>query len=147
MRRCGPGWLAILAVACLAAGCGSGHAAVRHGPRRLADCQGAPAVRPAIVVVRCVDGSMVAKDLQWSGWGTPVATASGTALVNMCEFVPQDCANGDYKSFPIVLIASGSRRCPRGGPAYAEIQTVIVGRDGGVWPQRVIDAITQRPCH
>ena len=138
---------ALAAAALLAAGCSTPHPATSaRGPQRLADCTGIPRVRPAVVEVRCIDGSMVAQELKWSGWGTPVATATGTAILNMCEFVPQDCAVGDYQSYPVVLIASGSVRCPAGGPAYARIQTVLVGRDGGIWPQQVIDAVTPRPC-
>jgi hypothetical protein len=139
---------ALAAAALLAAGCSTPHhpAASARGPQRIADCTGIPHVRPAIVVVRCIDGSMVAQKLKWSGWGTPVATATGTAVLNNCVFIPQGCATGDYESYPVVLIASGSLRCPTGGPAYARLQTVLVGRDGGVWPQHVIDAITPRPC-
>jgi hypothetical protein len=138
---------ALAAAALLVVGCSTPHpAASARGPQRIADCTGIPHVQPAIVVVRCIDDSMIARGLKWSGWGTPVATATGTAILNMCEFIPQDCALGDYQSYPVVLIASGSSRCPTGGPAYARIQTVLVGRDGGIWPQSVIDAITPVPC-
>ena len=147
IRRYLTGMTALAAAGLLAVGCSTSlPAASAPGPQRLADCTGIPYVRPAIVVVRCIDDSMIARQLKWSGWGTPVATATGTAILNMCEFVPQDCALGDYQSYPVVLIASGSLRCPTGGPAYARIQTVLVGRDGGIWPQHVIDAITRRPC-
>jgi hypothetical protein len=106
----------LAAAALLAVGCSTSHpAASAPGPQRLADCTGVPHVRPT-VVVRCIDDSMIARQLKWSGWGTPVATATGTAILNMCEFVPQDCALGDYQSYSVVLIASGSLRCPTGRP-------------------------------
>jgi hypothetical protein len=139
---------ALAAVALLAVGCSNSPkpAASGDGPQRLADCGGLPHVRPAVVNVRCSDNGMVARQLKWSGWGTPVATATGMATLNLCEFVPQDCASGSYSVYPVVLIVSGSLRCPKGGQAYARIQTVLVGRDGGIWPQSAVDAITPRPC-
>jgi hypothetical protein len=138
---------ALAAVALLAVGCSSSPKPdAPGGPHRLADCNGLPQLRPAVVIVRCADDGMIARQLKWSGWGTPIATATGMATLNMCEFVPQDCAAGSYRTFPVVLIVSGSLRCPKGGPAYARIQTVLAGHDGGIWPQEAIDAITPRPC-
>jgi hypothetical protein len=134
------------AVTLLVVGCSGAPKTAASGPDRLANCAGAPAARPEIVVVKCFDDSMVARQLKWSGWGSRVATATGSATLNMCEFIPQDCASGDYQAYPVVLIASGAVRCRGGGRAYARIQTVLVGHDGGVWPRTAIDAITRRPC-
>ena len=40
--------------------------------------------------------------------GRPVATAAGTAVVDLCAM--EDCHTGSYQSAPIVLIASAIRR-------------------------------------
>lgn len=138
--------VAVAAVLTLsAAGCSSHSAAraTRAAPDRVADCGGAPQVRPDIVVVRCADRSMVAMRLKWSGWGTPVATASGPAIINTCEFI--DCHTGAYAQYHVVLVLSGMRRCPKGGPAYARIQYMFVGHFDA-WPVSAVNQIVPRPC-
>ncbi len=133
---------AILAL--LAAGCSQAAApASSAGPHDLADCFGHPQVRPPVVVVRCADSSLTARNLAWSGWGTRVATATGTAVINDCEF--QDCHTGLYSDHPVVLVLSGAVTCPKGGRAYARIQTMFVGRFI-TWPRADVDQIVLRPC-
>jgi hypothetical protein len=145
VRRCRALALAIAATtALLSAGCSPAPGPdAAAGPQRLADCNGKPDVRPAVVIVRCADDSLVARDLKWAGWGTPVATATGLATVNTFEFI--DCHTGAYASYRIVLIASGELACPKGGPAYARLQTVIVG-PFHAWPSGAINQIIARPC-
>ncbi len=139
------GMAAAVAATMLAAGC-SGHSSgpVTHpAPHRLADCGGTPQVRPDVVVVRCADNSLVARNLKWSGWGTPVATAAGAGTVNLCEFT--DCHTGSYAQFPLVVVLSGALRCPKGGLAYARIQYVFVGHFDA-WPASITHQIVARPC-
>jgi hypothetical protein len=138
-------FLAMAAVlALLAAGCSSSPGAVTSAaPRRLADCAGMPQSRPAEVAVRCADNSLTASHLRWSGWGTPVATATGTAVINTCEF--EDCHTGAYASYRVVLVVSGAVKCPKGGRAYARIQYMFVGHFNA-WPASVTDQVIARPC-
>lgn len=49
------------------------------------------------------DGSWEIKDLQWSGWGTSVASASGTSSASDCK---PDCASGQRKETPARFMLS-----------------------------------------
>jgi hypothetical protein len=93
---------------------------------RISDCGTAPAARPGVVTVVCTNDSVTARSLRWSGWGGPVATATGSAVVDLCAF--EDCAAGDYVTVPVVIIASKITRCPGTAPAYGRLQYVFVGR-------------------
>ena len=138
--------LALVAVvlAVLATGCSStAKPAASAAPQRLADCAGTPQSQPSEVAVRCADNSLNADHLTWSGWGTPVATATGMAVINTCEF--QECHSGAYASFHVVLVVSGALNCPKGGRAYARIQYIFVGHFND-WPAGVTDQVIPRPC-
>jgi hypothetical protein len=116
-----------LAVAALLAG-GCAHAAgpaAGAAPARLSDCGGSPQARPAVVVILCADSGIVAHDLRWSGWGKPVATATGTAVVNTCEYT--DCHTGSYRSYPVVVVLSRLSACAGGRPGYRRLQYLFVG--------------------
>ena len=116
----------IAAAAVLAPAC-TGHPAAGQGPAvRLAVCGGRPQARPTVVVIGCANNSIIVKNLAWSGWGRPVATAVGTAVVNLCAV--EDCFNSDAHAYPVVLIASGTRGCPQGLRAYSQVQYVFAGR-------------------
>jgi len=93
---------------------------------RLADCLGNPQVRPDVITVVCANNSITARDLRWSAWGKPVAVALGTAVVDICAY--EDCHTGSYRSYPMVVVASGLLPCSTGMKAYARIQYVFVGR-------------------
>jgi hypothetical protein len=90
----------------------------------MAFCGGSAQARPTVVEVICSTNDITARDLAWASWGRAVATASGTAVVDLCA--TEDCHTGDYTSAPIVLVASGLTRC---GPAraYSRLQYVFVG--------------------
>jgi hypothetical protein len=77
------------------------------------------------VDVICVTGSITARSLTWSAWGKPVATAVGTAVVDLCAY--SDCHTGNYRSFPIVVIASRLVSCSKNTHAYSRLQYVFVG--------------------
>ena len=131
-------------LALMVSGCSGSPAAVTPAaPQRLADCAGQPQSRPSEVTVRCADNSLTADHLTWSGWGTPVATATGMAVINTCEF--QECHSGAYASFHVVLVVSGALNCPKGGRAYARIQYIFVGHFND-WPSSVTDQVIARPC-
>jgi hypothetical protein len=136
--------LALALLAVLAAGCAhAARPAVSAAPSALADCAGKPQVRPAIVDVRCGDNSLIASHLKWSGWGGPVATAIGTAVVNTCEFI--DCHTGAYDTIRVVLTVAGALTCPNRSHAYATIQYTFVGHFDA-WPPREADKVVPRPC-
>jgi hypothetical protein len=95
-------------------------------PVTMAFCGGSQQLRPAIVEVICTTNDITARSLIWSAWGKPVATASGTAAVDMCSF--EDCHNGSYSAFPIVVIASRIANCSKNTRAYSRLQYTFVGR-------------------
>jgi hypothetical protein len=119
---------ALLPVLLLAA---CGHAAAPVPPPvTLSACGGGPQVRPGEVLVICFTNDITAQDLKWRAWGKPTASASGTALVDLCAY--EDCHTGSYGTVPITLIASKLVRCPRGTRAYSTLRYVFT--DGSPWP-------------
>ena len=49
------------------------------------------------------DGSLYAKDVTWSGWGTATATGHGVAEANNCQ---PDCAEGKPSAHPVTIVLS-----------------------------------------
>jgi hypothetical protein len=92
---------------------------------KLSYCGGRLQPRPDIVSVICTTDDITARNLTWSGWGKPFATARGTALVDLCAF--EDCHMGTFSTFPIVVIASKITHCSPGTQAYSKLQYVFVG--------------------
>lgn len=105
------------------------HPAPRPGPEpapvTMAYCGSGPQVRPAVVEIVCGTNDIAAGHLAWSSWGRPIATAVGTAVVDLCSY--EDCHTGSFTSVPIVLIASKPVRCGPDPQAYSRLQYVFVG--------------------
>jgi hypothetical protein len=49
------------------------------------------------------DGSLFAKDLTWSAWGTATATGHGIAEANNCQ---PDCAEGTLSAHTVTIVLS-----------------------------------------
>ena len=109
-----------LAACSHATGAGRAPAAVT-----LAYCGNRPQVRPTVIGVICETNDITARELTWTHWGRPTATAIGTAVVDTCAFA--DCHSGEYSPFPMVVIASRIVRCPQHARAYSRLQYVFVG--------------------
>lgn len=92
----------------------------------LTDCFGRQQARPNLVGVICQSDAITARNLAWSAWGKPVATAIGVAVVDTCAF--EDCHTGSFTSVNIVMIASKIISCPKRVHAYSRLQYVFVGR-------------------
>lgn len=119
---------AILVSALLAA---CGHAAAPAPPPvTLSYCGVSPQVRPDVVLVVCDTNDVSARDLTWTAWGTPTATATGTATVDVCAY--SDCHTGAYTNVPIRLIASKIVSCASQKRAYSTLRYVFP--DGNPWP-------------
>jgi hypothetical protein len=82
-------------------------------------------VKPDVVLVVCNTNDITARNLTWSDWGAPTATAKGTADVDLCAF--GDCANADYEPFPIELAASKIVHCPKNTRAYSTLRYAFPG--------------------
>jgi hypothetical protein len=80
-------------------------------PVTLGYCGSNLQVRPDVVLVVCNTDDITARNLVWSGWGKPTATANGSATVNLCAYT--DCVSGDYISVPIEMIASKIVPCSK----------------------------------
>ena len=52
------------------------------------------------------DGSLYAKGISWTGWGTATATGRGTAEENNCQ---PDCAQGTFSAYPVTIILTKPR--------------------------------------
>jgi len=64
------------------------------------------------------DGSGYVRDLVWSGWGSPQATATGTQMVNDCN---PNCAEGKYRGYPATVTLAGLKPYGTGLQAYSTI--------------------------
>jgi hypothetical protein len=93
-------------------------------PVTMAYCGSAPQVRPAVVEVICGTDDITADSLTWSAWGQQVATAIGTAVVDLCSY--EDCHTGSFTAVPIVVIASKMVGCAKNTHAYSRLQYVFV---------------------
>jgi len=113
--------LLVLSACSHPAGAGTGATRVT-----IAYCGTRPQVKPAVVNVICQTNDITARELTWSAWGKPVATAIGTAAVDVCAF--SDCHTGSYQAARIVVVASRLQGCGKGTQGYSRLQYVFVGR-------------------
>ncbi len=126
-------------------------------PVDLSSCGGALRSQPPVVDVSCSDNGITARRLHWSGWGGPVATATGSAVVDLCAY--EECYAGDYVTVPIVVITSKLMRCPGKREAYSKLQYVFVGSspykglspqtsvaDGSIVPSDPADQTAKLSC-
>ena len=98
-------------------------------PVTMSFCGYSPQVRPDVVVVVCETTDITARDLKWTAWGKPAATATGTATVDLCAY--SDCHTSSYTAVPIRLIASKIVRCAGKTRAYSRLRYVFPG--GSPW--------------
>lgn len=96
-------------------------------PVMMTDCNGLHHSRPGIVNVTCESDAITARRLTWSAWGTSVATAIGSAVVDPCAY--EDCHTATYNAYPIVVVASKIVKCANGRQEYSRLQYVFVGHD------------------
>jgi hypothetical protein len=96
-------------------------------PVMMTDCNGLHHSRPGIVNVTCESDAITARRLTWSDWGTSIATAIGSAVVDPCAY--EDCHTATYNAYPIVVVASKIVKCANGRQEYSKLQYVFVGHD------------------
>jgi hypothetical protein len=120
--------IAVLLSVLFLAGCS--HSAAPVPPAvTLSFCGSDPEPMPAVVEVICNTDDITARNLVWTAWGKPMATAKGTALVDLCAY--EDCHTGDLGTVPIKLIASKVATCGKNSRAYTTLRYVFV--DGSPW--------------
>lgn len=91
----------------------------------LSFCGTGPQAMPTVVQVVCNTNDLTARNLVWTAWGKPTATASGTAVADLCAY--EDCHTGSFTSVRIRLIASKIASCAKNGRAYSTLRYVFVG--------------------
>ena len=89
-------------------------------PVTLGFCSSSPQVRPDVVTVVCNTNDITARNLTWSDWGKPTASAKGSATVDLCAYT--DCAFGDYISVPIEVTVSKIMHCAKNTQAYSTLR-------------------------
>ena len=66
-------------------------------------CTGVTPKYEPVALLMSADGSLYAKDVTWSAWGTATATGHGAAEVNNCR---PDCAEGKVSAHPVTIVLS-----------------------------------------
>ncbi len=66
------------------------------------DCSTTSHIAPSNMVLTCADANTLVKNLTWSGWGEPTATATGIGSWNDCT---PTCAGGKWKSASVTISA------------------------------------------
>jgi hypothetical protein len=101
-------------------------------------CGSDPQPAPTVVEVVCNTDDITARNLVWTAWGKPTATADGVAVVDVCAY--EDCHTGAFSSVPVRLIASKVTACTGNKRAYTTLRYVFV--DGSPWPSVPADMNT-----
>ena len=94
-------------------------------PVTLGFCGSNPQVMPGIVLVVCNTDDITARNLIWSDWGKPTASARGSATVDLCAY--EDCASGEYVSVTIEMTASKIVHCSKNTRAYSTLRYMFPG--------------------
>jgi hypothetical protein len=94
-------------------------------PVMLGFCGSNLQVMPDVVIVVCNTNDIVGRNLIWSGWGKPTATAKGSATVDLCSY--EDCLWGEYISVPFDMTVSKIVRCSKNTRAYSTLRYVFPG--------------------
>jgi hypothetical protein len=109
----------------LIAGCGQ-PASTAPGPApstpsvTLAFCGGSGQPAPDVIDVVCNTDDITARNLHWTSWGKPTATATGNAVIDLCAYT--DCHTGSFGSVAIKLTATGIGGCGDGRRAYMTLR-------------------------
>jgi hypothetical protein len=114
----------------LLAACSHAPAGPAPTPVTLALCGTSPQATPDLIQVICNTDDLTARSLTWSGWGKAVATARGTATVDLCAYT--DCHTGAFTSSAVVLTVSKLMRCGKHELAYSRLHYAFV--HGSPWP-------------
>ncbi|AWB84133.1 hypothetical protein C3E79_06275 [Corynebacterium liangguodongii] len=74
---------------------------------------------PEEISLACADNNYVVSDLEWQGWNSESARATGTAWINECD---PDCASGRMRKFPVQVRASEKRSCGYNLEVYTSLE-------------------------
>ncbi len=74
---------------------------------------------PENLSLACADNNYMLDGLQWSGWNSPEATATGQAWINTCD---PNCAEGQRKQLPVKVTATRQRSCGYNLDVYTQLK-------------------------
>jgi hypothetical protein len=97
--------------------------AAAASPLKITNCNKS-ASKPKTVTLTCGDGNTYLKGLSWSSFGGATAQGKGTFVTNTCK---PNCAAGKNLSYPASLVASGSKKCRKGGSVYGKLTLTFTG--------------------
>jgi hypothetical protein len=95
--------------------------------------------KPDKVIVACGDGNFVIVKLEWSKWTRKAASGSGTGKLNDCM---PNCAQGQFHSYKVKLIASKPVTCSNGKREFSRLAWYFRHKHKGV----VRRGAVHRPC-
>jgi hypothetical protein len=129
-------FVAVIAVAAMAAATAFGASHVR-----IPGCGGIDraAYKPDKVIVACGDGAFYVTNLEWKKWTNKAASGNGTGKLNDC--LPS-CAQGQFHSYRVKLIASKPVTCSNGKREFSRLAWYFRHKHKGV----VRKGAVSRPC-
>jgi hypothetical protein len=91
-------------------------------PLKMTNCNKSQS-KPKTVVLTCGDANTALKGMTWSSFGGTTAKGKGTFVTNTCE---PNCAEGKNVSYPVSVVATGSKKC-KGGSVYGKLSLTFTG--------------------
>jgi hypothetical protein len=136
MRRIVLALVAALALASAAAVVAEGASHVR-----IPGCGGTDKARykPDKVIVACGDGNFYVVKLEWTKWTRKAASGTGTGKLNDCM---PNCAQGQFRSYKVKLIASKPVTCSNGKREFSRLAWYFRHKHKGIARKGAVD----RPC-
>jgi hypothetical protein len=74
--------------------------------------------KPDKVIVACGDGNFFVVNIEWSKWTRKAASGAGTGKLNDCM---PNCAQGQFRSHKLKLIASNPVTCSNGKREFSRL--------------------------
>ena len=108
---------------------------------RIPGCGGADraAYKPEKVIVACGDGNFFVVKLDWSKWTRNAASGVGTGKLNDCM---PNCAQGQFRSYKVKLIASQPVTCSNGKHEFSRLAYYFRHKPPGTARKGAV----HRPC-
>lgn len=91
-------------------------------PTKITNCNKAVS-KPKSITLACADAGIALNKLSWSSFGGTTAKGKGTFVMNTCE---PNCAAGKNVSYPVGVLASGSKKC-KGASVYSKLTLTFTG--------------------
>jgi hypothetical protein len=108
---------------------------------RIPGCGGVDKARykPDKVIVACGDGNFYVVKLEWTKWTRKAASGTGTGKLNDCM---PNCAQGQFHSYKVKLIASKPVTCSNGKREFSRLAWYFRHKHKGIPRKGAAD----RPC-